>query len=80
MEYIVFGFGVPMIVVTDFEKTLNDLKVQHSKAPVSYPQSNGQVEITNKAILHGIKKRLTEANINWVDELPNVLWSHRTSP
>ena len=38
------------------------------------------MEITNKAILQGIKKRLLETATNWVDELPNVLWGHRTTP
>lgn len=38
-------------VGNDFEKVLSDLKIQHSKALVAYPQSNGHVEITNKAIL-----------------------------
>lgn len=62
------------------EKTLAELEIKHVKSSVAYPQSNGQVEITNKAILQGLKKRLVEAEGNWVDELPNVLWSHRTSP
>lgn len=60
MEYIVFRFGVPRTVVTDngtqfvgadIEKTMAELKIQHVKLSVTYPQSNGQVEITNKAIL-----------------------------
>ena len=89
MEYIVFRFGVPRVVVTDngtqfvgedFENTLNQLKVKHIKASVAYPQANGQVEITNKAILQGIKKRLLEVKGNWTDELPNVLWGYRTTP
>ena len=89
MEFIVFRFGVPRIVVTDngsqftgkdFEDALTQLKISHIKSSVAYPQANGQVEITNKAILQGIKKRLQEATTNWVDELPNVLWGHRTTP
>lgn len=73
MGFFIFRFDVPWIVVTDnglqfvsidFEKVLSNLKIQHSKASVAYPQSNGQVEITKKAILQGIKKRLAEANRN----------------
>ncbi|XP_074363336.1 uncharacterized protein LOC141703798 [Apium graveolens] len=52
---------------------LEELEVQHLKASVAYPQANGQVEITNKAFLQGLKKRLMDANRNWVDELPDVL-------
>ena len=89
MEFIVFRFGVPRIVVTDngtqfigkdFEDTLKELKIKHVKASVAYPQSNGQVEATNKIILQGLKKRLQDAQRTWVNELPNVLWEYRTSP
>ncbi|KAL0448145.1 UNVERIFIED_CONTAM: hypothetical protein Slati_1942400 [Sesamum latifolium] len=41
------------------------------------PQSNGQTEVTNRAIL---KTRLDETKGNWVNELPGVLWAYRTTP
>ena len=89
MEFIVFRFGVPRTIVTDngtqfvgkdFESTMEQLKIKHVKASVAYPQANGQVEITNKAMLQGIKKRLLEVKGCWTDELPNVLWGYRTTP
>ncbi|XP_074347099.1 uncharacterized protein LOC141685922 [Apium graveolens] len=89
MEYVVFRFGVPRISVSDngtqfvgaqFEKVLSDLKIQHIKASVAYPQANGLAEITNRTILQGLKKRIEEIPRCWVDELPNVLWSYRTTP
>ena len=46
----------------------------------AYPQSNGQAEAVNKAILNGLKRRLDGAKGNWVEELPNVLWAYRTTP
>ena len=42
-----------------------------------YPQSNGQVEATNKTLLNSLKKRLEGAKNKWVDELPSVLWAYR---
>ncbi|XP_071694275.1 uncharacterized protein [Rutidosis leptorrhynchoides] len=33
----------------------------------------------NRDIVSGIKKRLFEKRTGWVDELPNVLWAHRTT-
>lgn len=60
MEHIVFSFGVPRIVVTDngsqfigndIEKSLQELKIQHFKASIAYPRSNGQVKISKKIIL-----------------------------
>ncbi|XP_074327351.1 uncharacterized protein LOC141665268 [Apium graveolens] len=62
-----------------FEKALLDLKVQYVKASVAYPQANGLAEVTNRTILQGLKKRNEEIPRCWVDELPNVLWSYRTT-
>ncbi|XP_042396631.1 uncharacterized protein LOC121986755 [Zingiber officinale] len=42
--------------------------------------SNSQAEVTNKEILKGLRTRLDHARGNWVDELPSVLWTHRTTP
>ncbi|XP_071709323.1 uncharacterized protein [Rutidosis leptorrhynchoides] len=41
--------------------------------------ANGLCEVTNRDIVSGIKKRLYEKRTGWVDELPNVLWAHRTT-
>uniref|UniRef100_A0A2N9GJR4 RNase H type-1 domain-containing protein n=1 Tax=Fagus sylvatica TaxID=28930 RepID=A0A2N9GJR4_FAGSY len=43
-----------------------------------YPQSNGQAEVSNKIILNGIKRKLEAVKGKWVEELPSVLWTHRT--
>ena len=45
----------------------------------AYPQSNGQVEATNKTILNGLKKRLESTKGRWAKELPNMLWAYQTS-
>lgn len=41
---------------------------------------NGLVEITNRTILQGLKKRLDSTKANWVEKLPSVLGSYRTTP
>ena len=46
----------------------------------AYPQGNGQTEAVNKVILSGLKKRLDDAKGKWVEELPHVLWTYRTTP
>ncbi|GKB71628.1 reverse transcriptase domain-containing protein [Tanacetum coccineum] len=45
---------------------------------VKYPQSNGLVKRANRSLGEGIKARLSEENKNWIEELPHVLWAHRT--
>ena len=43
-------------------------------------QGNGQAEAVNKVIVNGLKKRLDDAKGRWVEELPHVLWTYRTTP
>ncbi|GJR45966.1 reverse transcriptase domain-containing protein [Tanacetum coccineum] len=47
---------------------------------VYHPQANGAVERANQSIMQGIKTRLNQEGGAWVEELPNVLWVHRTTP
>ncbi|GKB07678.1 reverse transcriptase domain-containing protein [Tanacetum coccineum] len=47
-------------------------------ASIKHPQSNGLVERENRSLGEGIKARLGEGNKNWLEELPHVLWAHRT--
>ncbi|GJW92974.1 reverse transcriptase domain-containing protein [Tanacetum coccineum] len=41
--------------------------------------ANGLVERDNKSLMDGIKARLGRERVGWVDEVPNVLWAHRTT-
>ena len=47
---------------------------------LAYPQGNGQAKATIMVIGFGLKKRLDDAKGKWVDELPHVLWTYRTTP
>jgi hypothetical protein len=53
-------------------------------ASIAHPKINGQVEKANSLICNRIKKSLlaplAKAKHAWVDELPSVLWSLRTTP
>ncbi|XP_074346624.1 uncharacterized protein LOC141685421 [Apium graveolens] len=44
----------------NFEKALEDLKIQHIKASFAHPQANGLAEVNNRTILQGQKKRIKE--------------------
>ena len=46
----------------------------------AYPQGNRQAEAINKVIVNRIKKKLDDAKGKWVEELPHVLWTYRTTP
>ncbi|XP_021991432.1 uncharacterized protein LOC110888200 [Helianthus annuus] len=55
---------------------INSLQYQMQER--AHPQGNGQVEQINRRIVDGIKRRLGYEGKGWADELPNVLWAHRT--
>ena len=58
--------------------------MQISFASVAHPQSNGQAERANAKVLRGIKTKtfdtLQKHGRRWIEELPVVLWSLRTTP
>jgi transposase InsO family protein len=64
----------------EFHELCEDLGIKLSFALVSHPQTNGQFKRINGLICDDIKKRLTKAARAWVEELPSVLWSLRTTP
>ncbi|GJR56642.1 reverse transcriptase domain-containing protein [Tanacetum coccineum] len=55
------------------------LNIQQMNTVMAYPQAKGLVESENKSLMEGIKTRLGRDRAGWVEELPNVLWAHRTS-
>ncbi|XP_073120617.1 uncharacterized protein [Henckelia pumila] len=56
------------------------MKIQQAFTSMAYPQGNGQVEVTNRSLVQGLKTRLGKEKGNWVDKLPSVLGAYRTTP
>jgi transposase InsO family protein len=86
---IITRFGIPKTIISDngtqftskpFTKYCSELGIKNVYNSPAYPLSNGQAEASNKTVLDGIKKRLEDAKGRWVEELPNVLWTFRTTP
>nr|GEV44048.1 reverse transcriptase domain-containing protein [Tanacetum cinerariifolium] len=86
-DNIVCRFGISGKIVSDNGKQFSDnpfkdwcdkLNITQRFASVKHPQSNGLVKRANRSLGEGIKSRLGEGNKNWVEELPHVLWAHRT--
>jgi transposase InsO family protein len=93
MKGLVCRFGVPAKVITDngtqftsraFTQYIQNLGSKVSFASVAHPRSNGQTERMNAEVLRGLKTRtfdkLLKCRKRWIDELPMVLWSLRTTP
>jgi transposase InsO family protein len=86
---IITRFGIPKTIISDngtqftskpFMKYCSELGIRNVYSSPAYPQSNGQAKASNKTVLDGIKKRLEDAKGRWVEQLPNVLWTFRTTP
>ena len=63
-----------------FRKYCPDLGIKNRYSTLAYLQKNGQAEAVNKVIVNRLKKRLDDAKGKWVEELPHVLWTYRTTP
>jgi hypothetical protein len=93
IKSIVFCFGVPHSIIMDngtnftskeFKSYCESMGIKLKFASVAHPKTNGQVKKANVLICNGIKNRLLapleKAKHAWLDELPSVLWSLRTTP
>ena len=63
-----------------FREYCGELGITNRYSTPAYPQGNGQAEAVNKVIINRLKKRLDNAKGKWVEELPHVLWTYRTTP
>ena len=86
---IVTRFGVPYALISNnglqfdskaFRKYYYNLSKKNRYPTPAYPQGNWQAETVNKVIVSGFKKRLDDAKEKWIEELPHVLWTYRTTP
>jgi transposase InsO family protein len=90
---LVCRLGVPNHIITDngtqltsgqFKTYRASIGTQICFASVAHPRSNGQAERANAEVLKGLKtrsfkKQLAACGKGWLDELPSVLWSIRTT-
>ena len=61
-------------------KYCGELGITNRYSTPAYPQGNGQAGTVNKVIVSELKKRLDDAKGKWVEELPYVLWTYKTTP
>ncbi|RWW19930.1 hypothetical protein BHE74_00006073 [Ensete ventricosum] len=85
---IIIRFDISRVIVTDNGTQFNNLKfkefyesykIQLRFSSFRHPKANGVVKVTNRAILEGLKRRVTGEHRTWVDEIPSILWASRTT-
>ncbi|XP_073129808.1 uncharacterized protein [Henckelia pumila] len=86
---IVCQFGIPRKLVSDNGRQFQgqklagwcaEMDIKQAFTSVSYPQSNGQTEVTNRTIVRSLQARLHGMGKDWVEEIPSMLWAYRTTP
>jgi transposase InsO family protein len=90
---IVYRFEVPNSIITDngsrftgrkFLEFCDKFHIRVDWAAVVHPQTNNHVERANGMILQGLKPRifdrLNKSGKKWLQELPAVVWSLKTTP
>nr|GEU92991.1 reverse transcriptase domain-containing protein [Tanacetum cinerariifolium] len=81
IKYLEKVKSLPLTPITGpwpFYKWKIDIAGPFPEGPVKHSQSSGLVERANRSLEEGIKAHLGERNKNWIEELPHVLWAHRT--
>ncbi|XP_023765206.2 uncharacterized protein LOC111913733 [Lactuca sativa] len=61
------------------EKVLQKYGVRHRFSTPYHPQTNGQTEITNRALKRKLEKSVGNNRKFWADKLDDALWAFRTA-
>ena len=85
---ILSRFGAPKTIISDegshfankvFEKLMSIYRIRHVMGLTYHPQSNGQVEISNREIKKILEKTMNSSRKDWSIKLDDALWAYRTA-
>nr|GEZ12704.1 reverse transcriptase domain-containing protein [Tanacetum cinerariifolium] len=62
----------------DYRRISKEIRMGQYCMPLRYSRRNNLKLRAKRSLGEGIKARLGEGNKNWVEELPHILWAHRT--
>ena len=85
-NHIFTQFGTPRALITDggthfcnkiIDNVLRKYGVRH-RTPLAYhPQTNGQVEVSNREIKSILEKTVNSSKKDWVKKIDDALWAYR---
>lgn len=87
-SFIFLRFGVPRVVISDgrshfinrvFANILKKLGVKYNVSNPYYPQTSGQVEISNRKLKAILQKRIGKTRKYWSAKLDDALWTYKTA-
>ncbi|GKD70513.1 reverse transcriptase domain-containing protein [Tanacetum coccineum] len=88
LKYLFPRFGIPRAIISDrgthfcndkFAKVMSKYGVTHRLATAYYPQTSGQVEVSNRGLKRILERTVGENCASWSDKLDDALWAFRTA-
>ena len=79
MARFVISNGGSNFISKIFEKLLNKYGVKHRVSTPYHPQTNGQVEVSNREIKQILEKTVSLSRKYWSQKLTEALWAYRTA-
>ncbi|XP_022873901.1 uncharacterized protein LOC111392729 [Olea europaea var. sylvestris] len=80
------SYGTPRAIISDggkhfiirqLEQLLNKYEVKHKVAAPYHPQTNGQVEVSNRQLKRIIEVTVNSSRKDWSKKLDDALWAYR---
>nr|GFA15088.1 hypothetical protein [Tanacetum cinerariifolium] len=81
-------FGAPRAIISDrdthfcndqYAKVMLKYGVTHRHSTAYHPQTNGQVEVSNRGLKIILERTIGENRASWSDKLDDALWAFRTA-
>jgi transposase InsO family protein len=81
-------FGTPRILISDggthftgknVKKCLSKLGIEHRVSTAYHPQTNGQVEMSNRQLKSILNKTIEKGGKDWSKKLDRALWAYQTA-
>ncbi|GJX47238.1 reverse transcriptase domain-containing protein [Tanacetum coccineum] len=88
LKHLFSRFGTPRAIISErdthfcndqFAKVLAKYDVTHRLSTSYYPQTSGQVEVSNRGLKRILERTLCEHRAKWADKLDDALWAFRTA-
>ena len=85
---IISQFGFLRVIISNggthfmnkhFEALMKKYNISHEVATPYHPQTNGQVEVSNREIKHILEKTVRPDRKDWSLRLDDALWAYRTA-
>nr|GEY38833.1 hypothetical protein [Tanacetum cinerariifolium] len=79
VDYLSKWVEAKALPTNDFSRVMSKYGVTHRLSTAYHPQTNGQVEVTNRGLKRILERTVGENHALWSDKLEDALWAFRTA-